>query len=254
MSSREIVDLVEARHNDVVTTIERLFAKGLLRSSRKTRREATGGRPIEVYDLIERDTHLVVAGYSGTMSSQEIADLVGSRHDNVKTAIDRLAAKGVISQPSLQDELDGEYYETFVVKNQRGPASEGLMLTKDQCLLVSMRESRAVQLLYKDAFRVSGRHYGADDFPAIRKSYCIEVGRVKSAEKAHSGVFAQLAESRICAFLGYDVLTISRLDNIAHQDEHALGERSPMSASHHVSANRNPVGVSSSENLGRLRF
>ncbi len=64
MSSREIADLVDARHNDVVSTIERLFEKGLLRSSRKTRREATGGRPVEVYDLIERDTHLVVAGYS----------------------------------------------------------------------------------------------------------------------------------------------------------------------------------------------
>lgn len=64
MSSREIADLVEARHNDVVTTIERLFAKNLLRSSRRSRREATGGRPVDVYDLIERDTHLVVAGYS----------------------------------------------------------------------------------------------------------------------------------------------------------------------------------------------
>lgn len=38
-----------------------------------------------------------------TMSSQEIADLVGSRHDNVKIAIDRLVAKGVISQPAMQD-------------------------------------------------------------------------------------------------------------------------------------------------------
>ena len=57
MTSREIAELVEARHNDVVATIERLFSKGLLRSSRKTRREDTGGRPIEVYDLIERDTH-----------------------------------------------------------------------------------------------------------------------------------------------------------------------------------------------------
>ncbi|WP_150712749.1 Rha family transcriptional regulator [Pseudomonas fluorescens] len=64
MSSREIADLVEARHNDVIVTIERLFSKGLLRSTRKTRREATGGRPVDVYDLIERDTHLVVAGYS----------------------------------------------------------------------------------------------------------------------------------------------------------------------------------------------
>jgi hypothetical protein len=44
-----------------------------------------------------------------------------------------------------RDELDGEYYETFVVRNQRGPASEALMLTKDQCLLISMRESKAVR-------------------------------------------------------------------------------------------------------------
>lgn len=64
MSSREIAELVEARHNDVVETIERLFSKGLLRSSRETRRVSTGGRPLDVYDLIERDTHLVVAGYS----------------------------------------------------------------------------------------------------------------------------------------------------------------------------------------------
>lgn len=27
-------------------------------------RESTGGRPLDVYDLIERDTHLVVSGYS----------------------------------------------------------------------------------------------------------------------------------------------------------------------------------------------
>ena len=64
MSSREIAELVEARHNDVIATIDRLFSKGLLRSDRKSRRESTGGRPIEVYDLTERDTHLVIAGYS----------------------------------------------------------------------------------------------------------------------------------------------------------------------------------------------
>lgn len=38
-----------------------------------------------------------------TMSSREIADLVSSRHDNVKTTIDRLVAKEVISQPAMQD-------------------------------------------------------------------------------------------------------------------------------------------------------
>ncbi|TEA80278.1 phage regulatory protein/antirepressor Ant [Allopusillimonas ginsengisoli] len=72
MSSREIADLAEARHNDVVSTIERLFNKGLLRSSRKSRIEATGGRPVEVYDLIERDVYIVIAGYSDEVRARII--------------------------------------------------------------------------------------------------------------------------------------------------------------------------------------
>lgn len=39
-----------------------------------------------------------------TMSSREIAGLVGSRHDDVKRSIERLAAKGVIVQPPMADE------------------------------------------------------------------------------------------------------------------------------------------------------
>ncbi|MDD0969701.1 Rha family transcriptional regulator [Pseudomonas aphyarum] len=42
-------------------------------------------------------------GAAVTMSSQEIADLVGSRHDDVKRSIDRLVARGVISQPPMAD-------------------------------------------------------------------------------------------------------------------------------------------------------
>jgi phage antirepressor YoqD-like protein len=72
MTSREIAELVEARHNDVIATIDRLFAKDLLRSSRKSRQEATGGRPIMVYDLIQRDCYLVVAGYSDEMRARVI--------------------------------------------------------------------------------------------------------------------------------------------------------------------------------------
>ena len=67
MSSREIADLCEARHNDVVATIARLFDQGVLRDSRKTTREVRpegGGRPTQVYDLTKRDTLVVVSGYS----------------------------------------------------------------------------------------------------------------------------------------------------------------------------------------------
>jgi len=37
------------------------------------------------------------------MSSREIADLVEARHDNVKVTIERLAGRGVISLPAMQE-------------------------------------------------------------------------------------------------------------------------------------------------------
>ena len=43
-----------------------------------------------------------------TMSSKEIADLVGSRHDKVKQSIDRLAERGVIVQPPVGDEQSSD--------------------------------------------------------------------------------------------------------------------------------------------------
>lgn len=46
----------------------------------------------------------IVNGKHATMSSREIADVVESRHDDVKRSIERLVSKGVIVQPPLADE------------------------------------------------------------------------------------------------------------------------------------------------------
>ena len=40
------------------------------------------------------------------MSSREIAEVVDSRHDDVKRSIARLAQRGVIVQPPMADEQD----------------------------------------------------------------------------------------------------------------------------------------------------
>lgn len=48
-------------------------------------------------------TALTVADTELTMSSREIAEVVESRHDNVKITIERLVEKGVIARPALQD-------------------------------------------------------------------------------------------------------------------------------------------------------
>ncbi|WP_434695366.1 phage antirepressor protein [Pseudomonas sp. Z1-14] len=75
------------------------------------------------------------------MSSFDLLELVNTS----RTEFGESEVRRADFTARCRDELEGEYYETFVVRNQRGPASEGLMLTKDQCLLVSMRESKAVR-------------------------------------------------------------------------------------------------------------
>lgn len=44
-----------------------------------------------------------------------------------------------------KDELSGEHYETFVVENANKTSSEAVLLTRDQCMYVLMRESKAVR-------------------------------------------------------------------------------------------------------------
>lgn len=45
----------------------------------------------------------------------------------------------------IADELDGEYYENFVVQNSNNTISTGYQLTLEQCTLVGMRESKGVR-------------------------------------------------------------------------------------------------------------
>ena len=75
MSSREIAEICEARHNDVITTIELLINQGVLRLGRNTARPYApegGGRPTMVYDLTRRDCLVVVSGYSAAMRAKII--------------------------------------------------------------------------------------------------------------------------------------------------------------------------------------
>lgn len=66
MSSREIADVVQKRHDNVKRTIESLADKGLVRftQSEETSHEGAGARPVEVYLVNERDSYVVVAQLS----------------------------------------------------------------------------------------------------------------------------------------------------------------------------------------------
>lgn len=57
-----------------------------------------------------------------TMSSREIADLVESRHDNVKVTIERLVARGVIESPALQEMARPRHTSHAAMSRQRRPS------------------------------------------------------------------------------------------------------------------------------------
>lgn len=77
----------------------------------------------------------------------------------------------------LVDELEGEYYETFVVQNPNNTQTTHYWLNNDQCVLVGMRESKAVrkQVLKKL------KELSELDQPQIPQTYAaalIEAGRL----------------------------------------------------------------------------
>lgn len=63
MSSREIAELVDSRHDNVKTTIERLAARGVI-ASPATQEKPTGGRPVVEYLVGKRDSYVIVAQIS----------------------------------------------------------------------------------------------------------------------------------------------------------------------------------------------
>lgn len=64
MSSREIADLVESRHDSVKRTIERLQDKGLIQLPPMVEVKNHLGQVVTEYQLIKRDSYVVVAQLS----------------------------------------------------------------------------------------------------------------------------------------------------------------------------------------------
>ena len=64
MSSREIAEVVESRHDSVKRTIERLAADSLITFTPTVEPTLGGGKPTEVYHVNKRDSYVVVARLS----------------------------------------------------------------------------------------------------------------------------------------------------------------------------------------------
>ncbi|MED5607772.1 hypothetical protein VV867_08740 [Pseudomonas sp. JH-2] len=85
--------------------------------------------------------NMITTGGQPTMTSSELLDLV----NRVRTEFGEPVVRRNVFIQRCKDELEGEHYKIFVVQNLNNTESEELELTRDQCMLVSMRESKAVR-------------------------------------------------------------------------------------------------------------
>lgn len=100
MSSREIADLVESRHDKVKQSIERLAARGVIQLPPMGEVKNHLGQTVQEYRLIKRDTYVVVAQLSPEFTArlvdrwQELEE--GQRFDPVKALNDPATMRGLL--------------------------------------------------------------------------------------------------------------------------------------------------------------
>lgn len=90
-----------------------------------------------------------------TMSSREIAELVGSRHDNVKASIERLAARGVIELPAMQEiPTTTKPVATYVFAGEKGKRDSIIVVAQLSPEFTAALVDRWQELDYQQAPRI----------------------------------------------------------------------------------------------------
>jgi len=85
--------------------------------------------------------NLIATGAARTMSSIDLLELV----NQARAEFGESEVRRNDFTARCRDELEGEHYETFVVQNHNGTESDALQMSRDQCLYVLIRGSKAVR-------------------------------------------------------------------------------------------------------------
>ena len=109
-----------------------------------------------------------------TMSSIELLALI----NQARAAFNEPEVRRNQFNARVEDELEGTHYKKTVVTNENGTESIVFELTQDQCMLVSMRESKAVRRWVLEKIKAMG-------VPQTYAQALLEAGRL-----------AQLAEEQ----------------------------------------------------------
>lgn len=115
----------------------------------------------------------LITATQNTMSSLDLFIIVNQSRENEgenKTRLNQFNNR-------IIDELDGDDYQKMVVQNPNGTESIEFILTVDQCMLIAMRESKAV----RKSVLAKVRELESQQAPKIPQTYAaalIEAGRL----------------------------------------------------------------------------
>jgi len=165
-SSREIADICEARHNDVIATIERLINEGVLRLSRNTARQHNpdgGGRPTMVYDLEKRDCLIVVSGYSAALRAKIIDRWIELESSAMASALPKSFAEALRLAADQQELIESQAAQLQAAAPavefvQRYADSTGLKGFRQVCKLLGANEHQFREFLIEEKimYRLAG--------------------------------------------------------------------------------------------------
>ncbi|NLY16625.1 MAG: phage regulatory protein/antirepressor Ant [Gammaproteobacteria bacterium] len=105
---------------------------------------------------------------AASMSSREIADLVESRHDNVRVTIERLASRAVIALPAMQEKATaGRPAKEYIFSGEQGKRDSIIVVAQlspeftarlvDRWQELESRQHVAIPQTYAEALLEAGR-------------------------------------------------------------------------------------------------
>lgn len=165
MSSREIADLVDARHDSVKRTIERLQDKGLIQLTPLVEVKNHLGQMVAEYHLIKRDSYVIVAQLCPEFTArlvdrwQELEQKQVQQLPSYSEALRRLADKIEESeQKSLQIESMESYFRNGISPFEFVKGLNGVNSLKVGAFLVDKN------WLYEDGKHKRVKAYARDQY------------------------------------------------------------------------------------------
>lgn len=115
-----------------------------------------------------------------TMSSQEIADMVGSRHDNVRITIQRLAARSVIQLPALQEVPNhmGQGVATYTFTGEKGKRDSLVVVAQ-----ISPEFTGAIVDRWQELERISDKPMTPAELIAASANQLVALERQQAAQQ-----------------------------------------------------------------------